>query len=100
YISETRVRFGFGEHNAVHFCRNDVFSKGLQFQGICNLGRRLPARLLSRLASDTLPALVALRCRRDQMSIAPPGDHGNNSCDSDLRALLDRPLHAIKFEDS
>jgi hypothetical protein len=33
------------------------------------------------------------------MSIAPAGDYGNDASDPDLRALLDRPFHAVEFED-
>src|SRR5208282_6800210 len=32
------------------------------------------------------------------MSIRPPGDDGDDASDTDLRTLLDRPLHAVELE--
>ncbi len=36
---------------------------------------------------------------RRKMSIRPPRDHRNNPRHSNLSALFNRPLHAIKLED-
>jgi hypothetical protein len=33
------------------------------------------------------------------MSIAAAGDYGNDASDPDLRALLNRPFHAVELED-
>jgi hypothetical protein len=38
--------------------------------------------------------------RSGQVSIGPPRNDRNNPPRSNLRALLNRPLHAIEFEDS
>src|ERR1700722_14264076 len=41
---------------------------------------------------------MPLNCRRREMSIGPPRNHRKDASDPNLRALLNRPLHAIKFE--
>jgi hypothetical protein len=33
------------------------------------------------------------------MSVRPPGDYRDDASDPDFRAFLDRPLHAVEFED-
>src|SRR4030081_3899045 len=33
------------------------------------------------------------------MSIRPPGDYRDDASDPNLRAFLDRPIHAVGFED-
>src|ERR1700674_5406946 len=33
------------------------------------------------------------------MSIRPPGDYRDDASDPDFRAFLDRPIHAVEFED-
>src|SRR5208282_1739808 len=55
--------------------------------------------LFSRLAYDAPPALLAFHGRGDQMSVAPARNYRNDASDPDLRALLDRPLHAVELED-
>src|SRR4029077_13736371 len=70
-----------------------------QFDRRCNFRRRRPPRLFTRLTNNTLPAFPALHSRTGQMSIRPPGDYRDDASDPDFRAFLDRPFHAVEFED-
>ncbi len=55
--------------------------------------------LLGRLADDTLPAFHAFCGCRCQMRLGAAGDQRDDSCHTQLRTLLDCPLHAIELED-
>src|SRR5262249_42079632 len=56
-------------------------------------------RLLSRLEGNSAPALDSLDCSRNQMRVSAAGNHGDNPEDAKLSAFLDRPFHAVEFED-
>ena len=45
------------------------------------------------------PALGAFHCGSGQVRVGAAGDHGHDSRNSQLRAFLDRPLHAVELED-
>src|SRR5580658_3836438 len=95
-----RPRQTLSKKNAVDFAPRQNTAKILQFHGSRNLRRRRPPRLLRCLTNNPQPAFAALRGGHSQMRVAPAGDDGNNASDSNLRALLDRPLHAVELEDS
>ena len=64
-----------------------------------NLRRRGAARLFRSLPGDALPALDSFRRGGSQMRIRTARDHRHNPRDAQLRALFDRPLHAVELED-
>ena len=57
------------------------------------------AGLLRSLFCDASPAVDAFVSRFRQMSIRSSRDDGYDLCDSEFCRFLDRPLHAIEFED-
>src|ERR1700722_1399217 len=71
----------------------------LQRHQILHHGHIGSSRLLRRLARNPAPTLHAGRCGLDQMFFAAPRAHGNEPLGSQLRCLLDDPLHAVELED-
>src|ERR1019366_10027824 len=53
----------------------------------------------SAITGGAPPALHALVRREGEMLFRAPRNYGNDRGDVQFRALLDRPLHAIEFED-
>jgi hypothetical protein len=51
------------------------------------------------LPGDALPPVDAPGCGRGKVSIGAARDDGDDPRDPEFRAFLDRPLHAVEFED-
>src|SRR5262249_42731639 len=56
------------------------------------------SRLLRCLPCNSPPSLCALLSRSHQMRVAPLRNHGHNPINTQFSCLLDRPLHAVEFE--
>src|ERR1019366_354015 len=77
----------------------EVSERFLQLYWIGDLGGCDAARLLGSFTSDPPPALGPLVRGKSKMLFSAPRNHGDDRGDVQFRALLDRPLHAIEFED-
>src|SRR5215831_233681 len=69
-----------------------------QLYGIVDLGNRSSAGLFRRLRSDSTPAIHSLQGSLGQMSFGATSDDWSDSRNAKLRALFNRPLHAIELE--
>ncbi len=102
-IPQPRVHLRLSQNNARHGSIRNHSGKSvtqlLQLDRRQYLRRRSPPRLLRRLPGNPSPAFMPLYRRSRQMSIRPLRNHRNNPRHSNLRTLLNRPLHAIKLED-
>src|ERR1019366_1631791 len=97
--SQPSLLFGLRKNDAGQQVLRQSTIKLFQLDRSRNLRRRQPSRLFGRLTNDALPPFVALHGGGGQMSIRPASDDRNDASDPDLRALLDRPLHAVKLKD-
>jgi hypothetical protein len=94
-LAQRFLLFGFVKQDSRGTGHFDSF---LNFDRHCNHWRGGPARLFCCLQRDLAPAFESLCRSGGQVSIGSAGKQRNDFDYSQFGAFLDRPFHAVEFE--